>query len=189
MPYLYRARCHRHDDGAGRHTASAWTCGDGPGLGRGYSGDRADHGVLGADEPPPWVDLCRYVGARPGSCPAGPAHGHRGARRRLGDSRGLARGRRGPGASEGSEMTADEPLIHARGLTKTFGDFVAVDSIDVDVAPGESFGFLGPNGAGKSSPMRMIGCVSQATGGKRRVLGCDAAMAGAAHRGIHWGGL
>ena len=56
-------------------------------------------------------------------------------------------------------------LIHARGLTKRFGDFTAVDAIDFDVAPGESFGFLGPNGAGKTSTMRMIGCVSPLTGG------------------------
>ena len=38
----------------------------------------------------------------------------------------------------------DSPLIHARGLTKRFGEFTAVDAIDFDVAPGESFGFLGP---------------------------------------------
>ena len=59
----------------------------------------------------------------------------------------------------------DPALIHARGLTKRFGDFTAVDAIDFDVAPGESFGFLGPNGAGKTSTMRMIGCVSPVTGG------------------------
>ena len=51
-------------------------------------------------------------------------------------------------------------LIEARGLTKRFGSFVAVDGIDFDVAAGEAFGFLGPNGAGKSSTMRMIGGVS-----------------------------
>ena len=56
-------------------------------------------------------------------------------------------------------------LIHARGLTKRFGEFVAVDAIDFDVAPGESFGFLGPNGAGKTSTMRMIGCVSPISDG------------------------
>ena len=56
--------------------------------------------------------------------------------------------------------TPTTSLIHARGLTKRFGDFTAVDGIDFDVAPGESFGFLGPNGAGKTSTMRMIGCVS-----------------------------
>ena len=59
----------------------------------------------------------------------------------------------------------DTSLIHARGLTKRFGDFVAVDAIDFDVAPGEAFGFLGPNGAGKTSTMRMIGCVSPVTDG------------------------
>ena len=66
-----------------------------------------------------------------------------------------------------------DSLIHARGLTKRFGDLTAVDGIDFDVAPGESFGFLGPNGAGKTSAMRMIGCVSPVSGGTLRVLGMD----------------
>ena len=65
------------------------------------------------------------------------------------------------------------PLIHARGLVKRFGDFTAVDGIDVDVQAGEAFGFLGPNGAGKSSTMRMIGCVSPPTDGVLRILGMD----------------
>jgi lipooligosaccharide transport system ATP-binding protein len=71
---------------------------------------------------------------------------------------------------------SDQPtssLIHARGLTKTFGEFVAVDAVDFDVAAGESFGFLGPNGAGKTSTMRMIGCVSPISGGTLRVMGMD----------------
>jgi lipooligosaccharide transport system ATP-binding protein len=67
-------------------------------------------------------------------------------------------------------------LIHARGLTKRFGEFTAVDNVDFDVAPGESFGFLGPNGAGKTSTMRMIGCVSPATEGSLTVLGMDPAL-------------
>jgi lipooligosaccharide transport system ATP-binding protein len=69
-------------------------------------------------------------------------------------------------------------LIHARDLTKTFGDFVAVDAINFDVEEGESFGFLGPNGAGKSSTMRMIGCVSPVTSGTLSVLGLDPARHG-----------
>jgi lipooligosaccharide transport system ATP-binding protein len=69
-------------------------------------------------------------------------------------------------------------LIHARGLTKRFGEFVAVDAIDFDVAPGESFGFLGPNGAGKTSTMRMIGCVSPISGGTLEVMGMDPAVHG-----------
>jgi lipooligosaccharide transport system ATP-binding protein len=68
---------------------------------------------------------------------------------------------------------ADQPLIEARGLTKRYGDFVAVDGIDFAVARGETFGFLGPNGAGKSSTMRMIGAVSPASDGTLRVLGLD----------------
>jgi lipooligosaccharide transport system ATP-binding protein len=69
--------------------------------------------------------------------------------------------------------TSTPALIHARGLTKRFGEFTAVDAIDFDVAPGESFGFLGPNGAGKTSTMRMIGCVSPLSGGSLRILGQD----------------
>jgi lipooligosaccharide transport system ATP-binding protein len=76
-----------------------------------------------------------------------------------------------------------EPLIHARGLVKRFGKFTAVDGIDVDVAPGEAFGFLGPNGAGKSSTMRMVGCVSPPTAGTLRILGLDPVRDGPAIRG------
>ena len=76
-----------------------------------------------------------------------------------------------------SEMPTPS-LIHARGLTKRFGEFVAVDAIDFDVAPGESFGFLGPNGAGKTSTMRMIGCVSPMSGGVLEVMGLDPATHG-----------
>jgi lipooligosaccharide transport system ATP-binding protein len=74
------------------------------------------------------------------------------------------------------------PLISARGLVKRFGDFTAVDGIDVEVAPGEAFGFLGPNGAGKSSTMRMIGAVSPPTEGELRVLGLDPTVDGPAIR-------
>ena len=69
--------------------------------------------------------------------------------------------------------SATPSLIHARGLTKKFGEFIAVDAIDFDVAKGESFGFLGPNGAGKTSTMRMIGCVSPITAGSLTVLDRD----------------
>jgi lipooligosaccharide transport system ATP-binding protein len=74
------------------------------------------------------------------------------------------------------------PLIRAEGLVKRFGDFVAVDGIDVEVRPGEAFGFLGPNGAGKSSTMRMIGCVSPATAGSLTVMGLDPRTDGPAIR-------
>ncbi len=64
-------------------------------------------------------------------------------------------------------------MIIARGLTKKYDDFVAVDGIDFEVKKGESFGLLGPNGAGKSTTMRMIASTSQRTGGDLTILGKD----------------
>jgi lipooligosaccharide transport system ATP-binding protein len=81
-----------------------------------------------------------------------------------------------------SPMTDPDVLIHARGLTKRFGKFTAVDGIDFDLRRGEAFGFLGPNGAGKSSTMRMIGCVSPPSGGELTILGLDPVADGPAIR-------
>lgn len=69
-------------------------------------------------------------------------------------------------------------LVQARGLRKRYGDVEAVRGIDVEVAPGEVFGFLGPNGAGKSSTMRMIACVSPRSEGTLQVLGMDPGVDG-----------
>ena len=66
-----------------------------------------------------------------------------------------------------------EALIQATGLTKKFGELVAVDGIDFAVAEGESFGFLGPNGAGKTSTMKMIGATSPISSGSLSVLGLN----------------
>ncbi|MET8261819.1 ABC transporter ATP-binding protein [Micromonospora sp. NPDC005553] len=79
-------------------------------------------------------------------------------------------------------MTSGRPLIQARGLVKRFGDFTAVDGIDVEVRPGEAFGFLGPNGAGKSSTMRMVGCISPPSAGELRILDMDPVADGPAIR-------
>lgn len=70
-------------------------------------------------------------------------------------------------------MSCPVAVIEASNLTKTYGDFTAVDGISFEVAPGESFGLLGPNGAGKSTTMRMIGGTSLRTSGSLRVLGLD----------------
>jgi lipooligosaccharide transport system ATP-binding protein len=67
----------------------------------------------------------------------------------------------------------DEVLVHARALTKRFGDITAVDAVDFDVRTGEAFGFLGPNGAGKTSTMRMIACSSPISDGELSVIGMD----------------
>ena len=71
-----------------------------------------------------------------------------------------------------------ESVISAQSLRKTYRarskpDFVAVDDLSFEVAPGESFGLLGPNGAGKSTTMKMIGAVSTRTSGDLQILGLD----------------
>jgi ABC-2 type transport system ATP-binding protein len=70
-------------------------------------------------------------------------------------------------------MSSIEPLVLARGLTKRFAAFTAVDGIDFDVRAGEAFGFLGPNGAGKSTTIRMLCGLLAPTGGTGTVAGFD----------------
>ncbi len=65
--------------------------------------------------------------------------------------------------------------IEATSLTKRFGDFTAVDAIDLEVAPGEVFGFLGANGCGKSTTIRMLCGLLRPTEGSARVAGFDVA--------------
>ena len=76
-----------------------------------------------------------------------------------------------PSSSVGA--VTDDLLLRARGLTKRFGDFTAVDGIDVDVRRGEAFGFLGPNGAGKSTTINMLCTLAAPTAGAARVSGFD----------------
>jgi len=75
-------------------------------------------------------------------------------------------------------VTNGQPLVHARDLVKRFGDFVAVDGIDVRVEAGEAFGFLGPNGAGKTTTIRMMMGLLQPTTGRVLLGGYDLASHG-----------
>lgn len=70
-------------------------------------------------------------------------------------------------------MTTPDKAIVCHELTKQFGDFVAVDKLTFDVAPGEIFGFLGANGAGKTTAMRMLCGLSYPTSGQAQVAGYD----------------
>ncbi|MEY4425560.1 MAG: hypothetical protein RJB56_1187 [Actinomycetota bacterium] len=72
-----------------------------------------------------------------------------------------------------NSSTTMQNMIEAKGLTKKYADFVAVDGIDFVVKRGEAFGLLGPNGAGKSTTMKMIASVSKRTGGDLKILGKD----------------
>jgi ABC-2 type transport system ATP-binding protein len=72
-------------------------------------------------------------------------------------------------------VAARPVLIEARGLTKAYGDRVAVDGIDLSIAAGEIFGLLGPNGAGKTTTILMLLGLTEPTSGKVRVGGLDPA--------------
>jgi ABC-2 type transport system ATP-binding protein len=72
-------------------------------------------------------------------------------------------------------MTNTGPAVHLDNLVKRFGDFVAVDRVSLDVAPGEIFGFLGPNGAGKSTVIRILCGLLAPTSGSASVHGFDVA--------------
>jgi ABC-2 type transport system ATP-binding protein len=70
---------------------------------------------------------------------------------------------------------ADPSAVAVRGLTKSYGDIEAVRGIDLDVAPGEVFGFLGPNGAGKSTTIKILCTLVRPTSGEAKVAGFDVA--------------
>ncbi|MBI3971411.1 MAG: ABC transporter ATP-binding protein [Chloroflexi bacterium] len=75
-------------------------------------------------------------------------------------------------------MTANPDLaIETAGLTRRFGDFVAVDGLTFSVRRGEVFGLLGPNGCGKTTTIRMLCGVLPPTAGSARVLGLDVSAA------------
>ena len=69
----------------------------------------------------------------------------------------------------------DVPAIATQGLTRCFGDFVAVQDVNLSVAPGQFFGFLGPNGAGKSTTIKMLTGLLSASSGSIQLLGQDLA--------------
>jgi ABC-2 type transport system ATP-binding protein len=77
-----------------------------------------------------------------------------------------------------ASLLADVPedaVIVARRLTKKYGDFTAVDSLDLTIRAGEVFGLLGPNGAGKTTTVLMLLGLTEPTKGVVRVVGMDPA--------------
>jgi len=65
------------------------------------------------------------------------------------------------------------PAVHTTSLTRRFGDFTAVNNVNLTVASGQFFGFLGPNGAGKSTTIKMLTGLLAPTSGSIEVLGED----------------
>ena len=64
-------------------------------------------------------------------------------------------------------------MITLQGFGKDYGDFTAVDSSDLHIDAGETFGFIGPNGAGKSTTIRFLATLLRASRGRGEVAGCD----------------
>jgi len=75
-----------------------------------------------------------------------------------------------------------DPIIALDGLTRRFGDLVAVDDLTLEIFPGEVFGFLGHNGAGKTTTVRLLNGLLAADGGSVRVLGLEPLQDGPALR-------
>lgn len=64
-------------------------------------------------------------------------------------------------------------ILKTTGLTKKFGDFAALDGVDIEVGKGEVYGFIGPNGAGKSTTIRVLLGILKATSGQATIFGKD----------------
>jgi ABC-2 type transport system ATP-binding protein len=64
--------------------------------------------------------------------------------------------------------------IHTQGLTKRYGDTLALDTLDLAVREGEVYGYLGPNGAGKTTTIRLLLGLHRATAGRAELFGSDA---------------
>lgn len=73
------------------------------------------------------------------------------------------------------ETAQEHPRVVLDGLTKRYGDFLAVDHVDLEAPPGQVFGVLGPNGAGKTTTLRMITGLLQPTAGRILIDGHDLA--------------
>jgi ABC-2 type transport system ATP-binding protein len=80
-----------------------------------------------------------------------------------------------PGRLCYSQNSVDCPAILTQGLTRRFGDFTAVEDVNLSVAAGQFCGFLGPNGAGKSTTIKMLTGLMAPTAGAMQILGLDLA--------------
>jgi ABC-2 type transport system ATP-binding protein len=74
-----------------------------------------------------------------------------------------------------TQATDERAAIKVQGLVRRFGDVIAVDGVDLEIPPGEIYGFLGPNGAGKSTTVRVLCTLLTPSEGRAMVAGYDVA--------------
>jgi ABC-2 type transport system ATP-binding protein len=89
-----------------------------------------------------------------------------------------ARGVEAEGDTPGGEPAA----IRTRGLCKHYGETIALEDLDLSIAPGEVYGYLGPNGAGKTTTIRLLLGLHRASSGEARLFGLDSWREGASAR-------
>jgi ABC-type multidrug transport system ATPase subunit len=70
----------------------------------------------------------------------------------------------------------DQPVLQLQNVVKTYGDFTAVNNLDLSIPKGSIYGFLGPNGAGKTTTIRMILEIIKPSGGEISILGHPSAL-------------
>ena len=92
-------------------------------------------------------------------------------------------GDRDTSAGRGATARDRTLAVEAEGLVYRFGDNVAVAGVDLEIAPGEIFGFLGPNGAGKTTTIRMLATLLRPDSGEARIFGHDVVREADAVRG------
>ena len=104
--------------------------------------------------------------------------------RRLGEARGRRAGRSRPIAVNDANGGGGAAPIEVRGLTKRYGEIIAVDGVDLTIEPGDVFGYLGPNGAGKTTSLRMMLGLIRPSAGSVRLFGRDPQISVKALEGV-----
>src|SRR6266567_9246876 len=86
---------------------------------------------------------------------------------------GRPRAYHAPMSTARPDVAREEPVLATRGLTKRFGQRLAIENVELMVPPATAFGFLGPNGAGKTTLIRTVLGLTRATSGTVRLLGAS----------------
>jgi putative spermidine/putrescine transport system ATP-binding protein len=88
-------------------------------------------------------------------------------------------------ARPANEAPPASPAVRLRGIRRTFGDVVAIESLDLDIAAGEFFTLLGPSGSGKTTTLRVVAGFEQPDGGRVELMGVDVTRIAPSERDVN----